>query len=68
MSGNASRKHKRYMLMKERRRLFGDIPAKDRTGVVDLVAFAAAKGKVITGSAQYNPGRMPISKKKSKQQ
>jgi len=67
LSGNASRKNKRYMLMKERRRLFGDISAKDRTGVVDLVAYAAAKGTVITGSAQYNPGRIIVRKKKKEQ-
>ena len=67
MSGNASRKHKRFMLMKERKRLFGDIPARDRTGVVDLVAFAAAKGTIITGSAQYDPGRIPVSKKRKQQ-
>lgn len=64
MSGNASRKHKRYMLMKERKRLFGDISARNETGIVDLVAYAAAKGTIITGSAQYDPGRIPVKKKR----
>lgn len=42
MSGNASRKYKQYKLMQERRRLFGDVSAKDELGRLDLTSFGAS--------------------------
>ena len=66
MSGNASRKYKRYKLMQERKKLFGNIAARDSSGILDLVAFSAAKGEIITGSPKYDPGRIPVKKKKKK--
>ena len=47
MSGNASRKYKKYKLMQERKRYFGDVAPKGETGRMDLVAYAAAQGRVI---------------------
>lgn len=53
MSGNASRKYKQYMLMQERKKLFGDISARDENGILDLVAFSASHGTIITGKIKY---------------
>jgi hypothetical protein len=46
MSGNASRKYKRYILMQERKKLFGNISSKDECGITDYVAFSAANGEI----------------------
>ena len=62
LSGNASRKHKQYRLMQERRELFGNLSAKDECGKVDLTAFSAARGNIITGSICNDPSRVPVKK------
>ncbi|MBP2033471.1 hypothetical protein J2Z42_002174 [Clostridium algifaecis] len=62
MSGNVSRKYKQYRLMQERRDLFGDVSAKDDFGRVDLVAFGASKGRVITSSSKLSLGKMSVKK------
>ena len=64
MSGNASRKYKQYRLMQERRQLFGDVKAKDDFGRVDLVAFSASQGTVITSSHKLSLGKVPVKKNK----
>jgi len=64
MSGNASRKYKQYMLMQERRKLFGDIEARTEEGILDLVAYGAAKGRVITSRSKYSLDRVPKNKRK----
>ena len=63
MSGNASRKYKQYKLMQERRRYFGNVAPRGETGRLDLVAYAAAQGRVITTSTAVNPARMPAKAK-----
>ncbi|ADL50608.1 hypothetical protein [Clostridium cellulovorans] len=62
MSGNASRKYKEYRLMQERRQLFGDVSAKNEFGRVDLVAFGASQGSVITSSTKLSLSKMTIKK------
>ena len=62
LSGNASRKHKQFRLMQERRELFGNLSAKDECGKVDLTAFSAARGNIITGSICNDPSRVPVKK------
>ena len=57
MSGNASRKYKKYKLMQERKRYFGDVGPRGETGNLDLVAYSAAQGRVITTSTAINPAR-----------
>lgn len=64
MSGNASRKYKQYKLMQERRRYFGNVAPRGETGRLDLVAYAAAQGRVITTSTAVNPARMPAKAKR----
>ena len=64
MSGNASRKYKKYKLMQERKRYFGDVAPKGETGRMDLVAYAAAQGRVITTSTAINPARMRVKAKR----
>ena len=64
MSGNTSRKHKQYQLMKEHRKLIGDISAKDEYGRLDLVALGASQGRIITSSPKYDLGRIPIKIKR----
>lgn len=64
MSGNASRKYKQYKLMQERRRYFGNVAPRCETGRLDLVAYAAAQGRVITTSTAVNPARMPAKAKR----
>ena len=59
MSGNASRKHKQYKLRQERSRYFGSIAPRDETGTVDLVAYAAARGRIIISGSKFRPERMP---------
>lgn len=44
MSGNNSRKHKRYMEMIQRRKDYGDIEKTNEYGFSDLVAYSAARG------------------------
>jgi hypothetical protein len=65
MSGNASRKHKQHMQMQEHRRLFGDVSARTADGRVDLVAFGASQGRVITSSPKYDLGKVPVKTKKN---
>jgi hypothetical protein len=65
MSGNASRKHKQYRLMQERRELFGDVTAKDEFGRVDLVAFSASQGRIVTSSPKLSLEKMPMKKNRS---
>ena len=64
MSGNASRKYKKYKLMQERKRYFGNVAPRGETGSLDLVAYAAAQGRVITTSTALNPARMPVIAKR----
>ena len=64
MSGNASRKYKQYTLMQEHRRYFGNVAPRGETGRLDLVAYAAAQGRVITTSTAVNPARMPAKAKR----
>ena len=64
MSGNASRKYKQYKLMQERRRYFGNVAPRGETGRLDLVAYAAAQGRVITTSTAVNPARLPAKAKR----
>ena len=64
MSGNASRKYKQYKLMQERRRYFGNVAPRGETGRLDLVAYAAAQGRVITTITAVNPARMPAKAKR----
>lgn len=66
MSGNASRKYKQYKLMQERRKLFGDIKARDEYGGLDLVALSAAQGRIITSSTRYDPGKVIVKTKRRK--
>ncbi|WP_139905478.1 hypothetical protein [Clostridium thermarum] len=68
MSGNTSRKYKQYRLMQERRQLFGDVKALDEFGRVDLVAFSASQGRVITSSPKLSLGKMPVKKNKGSMQ
>ncbi len=68
MSGNTSRKYKQYRLMQERRQLFGDVSVKDEFGRVDLVAFGASQGRVITSSPKLSLGKMPVKKNKGSMQ
>lgn len=64
MSGNASRKHKEYMLMQKRKKLFGNISARDEFGKLDLVLFGASQGRIITSKSTYDQGRMIVKTKK----
>ena len=64
MSGNASKKYKQYKLMQERKRYFGEVAPRGETGNLDLVAYAAAQGRVITTSTAINPARMPVKAKR----
>ena len=64
MSGNASRKYKKYKLMQERKRYFGNVAPRGETGNLDLVAYGAAQGRVITTSTALNPARMPVKAKR----
>lgn len=64
MSGNASRKYKQYMLMQERRKYFGDISPRDATGRLDLVAFGASQGRVLTGTTRYDLGKVKAGPKR----
>ena len=64
MSGNASRKYKKYKLMQERKRYFVDVSPMSEPGKLDLVAYAAAQGRVITTSTAINPARMPVKAKR----
>lgn len=64
MSGNASRKHKEYMLMKERRKYFGDISPRNEEGRLDLVAFGASRGRVAIGTSRYDLGKVKIGSKR----
>ena len=50
--------------MQERKRYFGDVAPKGETGRMDLVAYAAAQGRVITTSTAINPARMPVKAKR----
>ena len=63
VSGNASRKHKQYKLRQERRKFFGDIGPRDETGKVDLVAYAAAQGRIITAGTVFRHEKMPVRSK-----
>ena len=60
ISGNNSRKHKQFRIMLERRKLFGDISAKDENGRSDLIAFSASQGRIITSSITYDIGAVPV--------
>lgn len=62
MSGNTSRRYKQYKLMQERRQLFGDVSARDELGRLDLIAFGASQGKVITSSPKLSLGKMSVKK------
>jgi len=66
MSGNASRKYKQLKERQERKLLFGELDARDETGRLDLVAFGASKGEIITGSARCDPGKAIIYTKKGR--
>ena len=57
MSGNASRKYKQYKMMQERRKLFGDLSARDEFGNTDLVAYSAAKGRIYISRSSCDPAR-----------
>lgn len=46
MSGNNSRKHKRYMELLQRREDYGNIDETNDYGFSDLVAYSAAKGEM----------------------
>jgi len=46
--------------MLERRKLFGDISARDEYGRTDLVAYSAAQGRTVTSSAKYGIGAVTI--------
>ena len=50
--------------MQERRRYFGNVAPRGETGRLDLVAYAAAQGRVITTSTAVNPARMPAKAKR----
>jgi len=65
MSGNASRKLKQYRGKQERKLLFGDIGARDKSGILDLVAFGASQGRVITSSSKCDLGKVPVKTKRS---
>lgn len=67
MSGNSSRKYKRYMEMLERRRYFGDLPVRDEYGIVLLTAFGASRGVAICGTTKYDLSKVPKSKSKKRQ-
>lgn len=58
MSGNTSRKYKQYKIMQEKRKLFGDICARDERGILDLVAFGASQGRVIINSPKLSLEKM----------
>ena len=64
MSGNTSRKHKRYMQMLDRKRLYGDISPKGDNGVTDLTAFSAARGEIITRQTRFDPAKVTVKRKK----
>ncbi len=64
MSGNASRKYKQLKERQERKLLFGELGARDEMGRLDLVAFGASQGKIITGSARCDPGKVTVYTKK----
>jgi len=50
--------------MQERRRLFGDISARDEIGRPDLVAFGASQGSVTTSSSKFDLGKVVDRTKK----
>jgi len=54
--------------MQERRELFGNLSAKDECGKVDLTAFSAARGNIITGSICYDPSRVPVKNNRNRTQ
>ena len=63
MSGNASRKFKRYKLRRERKKYFGEMIPRDETGRLDLVAYSAAQGRIITHASFLHQGKMPANTK-----
>lgn len=63
MSGNASRKYKQHKLMQERRRYFGDFSARDENGRLDLTAYGASQGRVITSGTKFDQARIPVKAK-----
>ena len=67
MSGNTSRKHKRYMQLLERKRQYGDISAKGDNGITDLTACSAARGEIITRQTRFDPARVTVKKNKKRQ-
>jgi hypothetical protein len=44
--------------MQEKRKLFGDICARDERGILDLVAFGASQGRVIINSPKLSLEKM----------
>lgn len=72
MSGNASRKYKQYMKgreqewekeARERRKFFGNISPKGDNGIVDLVAYSAARGEIVVRTTKYNLGKVIVKTK-----
>jgi hypothetical protein len=64
MSGNASRKHKRYMQMLDRKRLYGDISARGDNGIMDLTAYSAARGEIIARQTSFDLAKITAKRKK----
>ena len=64
MSGNASRKHKEYMLMQKHKKLFGTITPRDEFDKLDLVLYGASQGRVVISKSSYDQGRTIVKTKK----
>lgn len=62
MSGNSSRKYKRYKESLERRQYFGDLEARDSYGILQLTAYGASRGTAITSTVKYDKAKVPIQK------
>ena len=54
--------------MQERRKLFGNVSARDECGKVDLTAVSAARGNIITGSICYDPSKVLVKTNRTKTQ
>ena len=54
--------------MQERRKLFGNVSAKDECGKVDLTAVSAARGNIITGRICFEPGKVLVKTNQTKTQ
>lgn len=65
MSGNSSRKFKRYKEALERRRYFGDLAARDDFGILQLTALGAALGIPIYGTSKHDLAKAPKPKRKT---